>query len=94
MQLSIDRTILPEFIQHRVQRALYSLWQARCRAAQIPLWPSLPCHLLGPFLSDTCVIGLSDTEPMCYLHRQRGGDPAAGLQQPRSNARQALRSSH
>ena len=61
MQLSIDRTIQPEFIQHRVQRALYSLWQARCRAGQIPLWPSLPCHLLGPFLSDTCVIGLSDT---------------------------------
>ena len=61
MQLSIDMTIQPEFTQHRVQRALYSLWQARCRAGQIPLWPSLPCHLLGPFLSETCVIGLSDT---------------------------------
>ena len=61
MQLSIDMTIQPGFTQHRVQRALYSLWQARCRAGQIPLWPSLPCHLLGPFLSETCVIGLSDT---------------------------------
>ena len=61
MQLSIDMTIQPGFTQHRVQRALYSLWQARCRAGQIPLWPSLPCHLLGPFLSETCVLGLSDT---------------------------------
>ena len=24
-------------------------------------WPSLPCHLLGPFLSETCVFVLSDT---------------------------------
>ena len=61
MQLSIDMTIQPGFTQHRVQRALYSLWQARCQAGQIPLWSSLPCHLLGPFLSETCVIGLSDT---------------------------------
>jgi hypothetical protein len=61
MQLSIDMTIQPGFTQHRVQRALYSLWQARCRAGQIPLWPSLPCHSLGPFLSETCVLGLSET---------------------------------
>ena len=61
MHLSIDMTIKPGFTQHPVQRALYSLWQARCRAGQIPLWPSLRCHLLGPFLSETCVLGLSDT---------------------------------
>ena len=61
MQLSIDTTIQPGFTQHPVQRALDSLWQARCRAGQIPVWPSLPCHLLGPFLSETFVLGLSDT---------------------------------
>ena len=61
MHLSIDMTIQPGFTQHPVQRALYSLWQARCRAGQIPLWPSLRCHLLGPFLSETFVLGLSDT---------------------------------
>lgn len=61
MHLSIDMTIQPGFTQHPVQRALYSLWQARCQAGQIPLWPSLRCHLLGPFLSETCVLGLSDT---------------------------------
>jgi hypothetical protein len=61
MQLSIDMTIQPGFTQHPVQRALCSLWQARCRAGQISLWPSLPCHLLGPFLPDTFVLSLSDT---------------------------------
>ena len=61
MHVSIDMTIKPGFTQNPVQRALYSLWQARCRVGQIPLWPSLRCHLLGPFLSETCVLGLSDT---------------------------------
>jgi hypothetical protein len=61
MQLSIDMTIQLGFTQHPVQRALYSLWQARCRAGQIPLWPSLPCHLLGPFLSETGILGLPGT---------------------------------
>ena len=59
MQLPIDTVIQPEFTQHRLQRALYSLWQARCRDGQIPLWQSLPCQALGPYLSAACVIGLT-----------------------------------
>ena len=37
----------------------YSLWKTYCRAGQIPLWQSLPCHAFGPYLPATCVIGLS-----------------------------------
>ena len=59
MQLPIDTVIQPKFTQHRLQRALYSLWQARCRDGQIPLWQSLPCQALGPYLSAACVIGLT-----------------------------------
>ena len=57
--MQIDTVIQPRFTQHRLQRALYSLWQAYCRAGQIPLWQSLPCHAFGPYLPATCVIGLS-----------------------------------
>ena len=59
MQLPIDTVIQPKFTQHQLQRALYSLWQARCRDGQIPLWQSLPCPALGPYLSAACVIGLT-----------------------------------
>ena len=59
MQLQIDTVIQPSFTQHRVQRALYSLWKTYCRAGRIPLWQSLPCHAFGPYLPATCVIGLS-----------------------------------
>lgn len=59
MQLPIDTVIQPKFTQHQLQRALYSLWQARCRDGQIPLWQSLPCQALGPYLSAACVIGLT-----------------------------------
>ncbi|MDP4063383.1 hypothetical protein IMCC1933_10030 [Rhodobacteraceae bacterium IMCC1933] len=59
MQLPIDTVIQPKFTQHRLQRALYSLWQARCRDGQIPLWQSLPCQALGPYLSAACVTGLA-----------------------------------
>ena len=58
MQLPIDTVIQPKFTQHQLQRALYSLWQARCRDGQIPLWKSLPCQAFGPYLSAACVIGL------------------------------------
>ena len=57
--MQIDTVIQPSFTQHRVQRALYSLWKTYCRAGQIPLWQSLPCHAFGPYLPATCVIGLS-----------------------------------
>ena len=59
MQLPIDTVIQPKFTQHQLQRALYSLWQARCRDGQIPLWQSLPCEAFGPYLSAACVIGLA-----------------------------------
>jgi hypothetical protein len=59
MQLPIDTIIQPGFTQHPVQRALYGLWQARCRARQIPFWQSLPCHVLEPYLPATSVIGPS-----------------------------------
>ena len=59
MQLPIDTVIQPKFTQHQLQRALYSLWQARCRDGQIPLWQSLPCQAFGPYLSAACVIGLA-----------------------------------
>ena len=59
MQLPIDTIIQPGFTQHPVQRALYSLWQARCRAGRIPFWQSLPCHVLEPYLPATSVIGPS-----------------------------------
>ena len=58
MQLPIDTVIQPKFTQHQLQRALYSLWQARCRDGH-PLWQSLPCQAFGPYLSAACVIGLA-----------------------------------
>ena len=59
MQLPIDTVIQPKFTQHQLQRALYSLWQARCRDGQIPLWQSLPCQAFGPYLSAASAIGLA-----------------------------------
>ena len=57
--MQIDTIIQPSFTQHRVQRALYSLWKTYCQAGQIPLWQSLPCHVLEPYLPATSVIGPS-----------------------------------
>ena len=63
MQLSIDMTIQPGFTQHRVQRALYSLWQARCQAGQIPLWSSLLVTYSAPsYLKPVSLASLTQTD--------------------------------
>ena len=48
MQLPIDTVIQPKFTQHQLQRALYSLWQARCRDCKIPCGSLSPARRLAP----------------------------------------------
>ena len=48
MQLSIDLTIQPVFTQHPVQRALYSLWQARFGRVNPPFGRHSPVTPLAP----------------------------------------------